>query len=93
MQQLVLDFTRPGQLVCDPYAGGGTTLIAAKTLGRTYLGWEISEEAVKLGHKALRQTKEQLNIERLLTPVKPSGRRNTSPQPKAEQLGLGIEDS
>ena len=31
----------PGGTVCDPFAGGGTTLAAAKALGRNYLGFEI----------------------------------------------------
>src|SRR5262249_36183330 len=33
--------TRPGGLVVDPFAGSGTTLAAATSLGRPYLGIEI----------------------------------------------------
>lgn len=39
--------TDPGDLVLDPFAGAGNTLIAAKKLGRRYLGFDISEEYVK----------------------------------------------
>lgn len=35
--------TEPGQLVCDPYAGSGTTGKAAAELGRSFIGAEISE--------------------------------------------------
>ena len=35
--------TQPGQLVCDPFCGGGTTCVAAKQLGRDYLAFEINE--------------------------------------------------
>jgi DNA modification methylase len=31
-------------LVIDPYAGSGTTLVAAKLLGHNYVGIEISDE-------------------------------------------------
>jgi DNA modification methylase len=31
----VAEFTRPGELVVDPFAGFGTTLVVAERLGRT----------------------------------------------------------
>jgi site-specific DNA-methyltransferase (adenine-specific) len=40
MRALVRDYTRPGDLVCDPCAGGGTTLIAAEIEGRRAVGAE-----------------------------------------------------
>ena len=40
MQQLVADFTDPDDLVLDPFAGSGTTAIAALMLGRRFVGWE-----------------------------------------------------
>jgi site-specific DNA-methyltransferase (adenine-specific) len=41
MQQLVRDYSRPGDLVCDPCAGGATTLIAAAIEGRRAVGAEL----------------------------------------------------
>jgi hypothetical protein len=34
-----------GGLVVDPFAGGGTTLVAAKKLGLKYIGYEVAQEA------------------------------------------------
>lgn len=36
--------SNPGDLVLDPFAGSGTTLVVAKKLGREYLGFELSED-------------------------------------------------
>ena len=41
MRALVRDYSRPGDLVCDPCAGGGTTLRAAQREGRRSIGAEI----------------------------------------------------
>lgn len=40
-RDLIISFTNPGDLVYDPMAGSGTTLKAAKDLGRNYIGSEI----------------------------------------------------
>lgn len=44
MRALVCDYTRPGDLVCDPCAGGATTLIAAAIEGRRAVGAEMDPQ-------------------------------------------------
>lgn len=44
MRAIVRDYSRPGDLVCDPYAGGGTTLLAAMQEGRRAIGSEMDPE-------------------------------------------------
>jgi site-specific DNA-methyltransferase (adenine-specific) len=41
MRAIVRDYSRPGDLVCDPCAGGGTTLLAAAMEGRRAIGAEL----------------------------------------------------
>lgn len=41
MRAIVRDYSRPGDLVCDPCAGGATTLLAAAIEGRRAIGSEM----------------------------------------------------
>src|SRR5579864_12273 len=47
-RQIVLAFSNPGDLVFDPFMGGGTTLVEARALGRKAIGTDISSLAVFL---------------------------------------------
>lgn len=44
MEALVRDFTDPGETILDPFAGSGTTLVAARRLGRDAIGWEMDPD-------------------------------------------------
>ena len=41
LKPIIEAFTRPGELVMDPFAGSGSTLVAAQDTGRDFLGIEI----------------------------------------------------
>ena len=40
MQEILGDFTRAGQVVCDPFMGSGTTGVACLRMGRKFVGVE-----------------------------------------------------
>jgi site-specific DNA-methyltransferase (adenine-specific) len=56
MQALIELTTQPGQLVFDPFAGSGSTLVAAKSLGRSYLGIEENAQYAAVAAKRLKST-------------------------------------
>lgn len=47
-RQIVVAFSNPGDLVFDPFMGGGTTLVEARALGRRGAGTDISSLSVFL---------------------------------------------
>jgi site-specific DNA-methyltransferase (adenine-specific) len=55
MRAIVRDYTRPGDLVVDPYAGGGTTLLAAAMEGRRAIGAELDPETFEKAVARLRR--------------------------------------
>ena len=41
-------FSEPGELVCDPFLGGGTTAVAAQRAGRRFVGCDLDPGAVEV---------------------------------------------
>lgn len=52
-------WSRPGDLVCDPYAGSGTTMIAAFLLGRLFVGSEMMKDYHAMAIRWLAEEKEE----------------------------------
>lgn len=54
LRRIIADYSKPGDVVCDPTAGGGTTLIAALMEGRQAIGSEVDEDTWKMAAERLR---------------------------------------
>lgn len=53
MRALIKDYTLPGDLICDPFAGSGTTLLAAAIEGRRAIGAERDPKTFDLAVRRL----------------------------------------
>lgn len=53
MADIVGRFSKPGDLILDPFLGGGTTGSVAVTMGRKFVGIDISSESVETARARL----------------------------------------
>lgn len=59
MRELVADFTQPGDVVCDPFMGSGTTGVACAQLGRRFVGIERDERWFDLACRRIEEAYRQ----------------------------------
>lgn len=58
LERLILMTTDAGDIVLDPFIGTGTTAVAAKQLGRKYIGIEIDSHYVSIAEKNIKASRE-----------------------------------
>lgn len=60
MSYLITLVSKQGDIILDPFAGSGTTLVAAKQLRRKYIGIEMTEEYIPIIKARLKNIQEIL---------------------------------
>lgn len=55
MRWIIDKHSKPNDIILDPFAGSGTTCVAAKQLGRQWIGIEINPDYCKIADERLRQ--------------------------------------
>jgi site-specific DNA-methyltransferase (adenine-specific) len=62
MEKLVQEFSDPRETICDPFAGAGSTGVAALYLGRHFVGWELQEQFHAAATARLDGAREQVRL-------------------------------
>lgn len=62
MSELVADFTQPGELICDPFMGSGTTGVAAVMAGRRFVGIELNPTYFDVACRRIEDAQRQGNL-------------------------------
>jgi len=62
--RIILSSTQPNDIVFDPFAGTGTTLVTAYQLSRHSIGIEIDPKNAKLIHKRLEEIRDADDVEK-----------------------------
>ena len=63
LAKVILASTNPGDLILDPFAGSGTTAVAAKKLGRDFVAIEADEDYCLIAAKRLEMAKRETSIQ------------------------------
>ncbi len=63
LERLILMTTDEGDIILDPFNGTGTTVIAAKRLGRKYIGIELDKQYVTIAEEKLRNVRRDSHID------------------------------
>jgi hypothetical protein len=82
LQQLVEDYSRPGDVVADPVCGAGTAGVAARRLGRVFVGGDADEARASRSAERIAATREQL-----LVPLVSDGRQVIAQQACLPEVG------
>ena len=53
LMPLVMAFSQIGDVILDPFAGSGSTAVAAAMLGRQYIAIELNEEYARIARSRL----------------------------------------
>ncbi|WZY00352.1 site-specific DNA-methyltransferase [Bacillus sp. FSL W7-1360] len=61
---LIKTYTNPGDLVLDSCMGSGTTAVAAKQLGRDFIGFEMEKDYVKMANDRLENTVQGASLQK-----------------------------
>ena len=55
MEAIILEYTKPGDLILDPYMGAGPIAVAAQIHNRRYIGIELETKYCETAVKRLSQ--------------------------------------
>ena len=64
LERLILMITDEGDIVLDPFVGTGTTAVAAKKLGRKYIGFDLDDEYKRISENNLKKIQPDSKIDK-----------------------------
>jgi DNA modification methylase len=91
-RRLIKFYTYPGSTILDPFCGSGTTAVAAKMLGRHYIGYDISQEYIDIANRRLAEVDTLRDMRPTDKPQKQKRKRVQTAQEDSMPLLLPIAE-
>ena len=96
-QRLIRIYTHPGDTVLDPFMGSGSTIVAARTLARNGIGFELNKDYVDLAKRRLHHAKWGSHIQDTTSQQNLLNIGNDTPSskkelPKSKEADIHMED-
>ena len=89
LARIIRASSNPGEVVLDPFAGSGTTVVVAKKLARRWLGFDVSSDYVSHMKKRLKKTRIGDDLDGVENPLKSAPK--TSAGKRRTELGKGSQ--
>jgi len=65
LERIILMSSDENDIILDPFMGTGTTAIAAKRLGRNFIGFELDEKYVEIANQKIKSERFKSNIDNI----------------------------
>ena len=62
IRTLIVNSSREGEVVCDPFMGSGTTAVACIKENRRYIGFEIDSKYYEISQRRIEVERAQLEM-------------------------------
>jgi DNA modification methylase len=72
---IIRRYSSAGEIILDPFLGGGTTVIESWLLGRKSIGLDISPNAISISKTRIEEMSEKAELEKLNLSLKPTIRK------------------
>jgi hypothetical protein len=87
LERIIRASSNPGDIVLDPFAGSGTTLVAAERLKRSWIG---SDESLLASSIALSRVRQEVNLDRVALEGFPADTRAALRLRRVEPMAFGM---
>jgi len=62
MKWIIEKYSKPDDLILDPFAGSGSTCVAAELMGRRYIGIEQDSKYCEIARKRIQEAKDSMGL-------------------------------
>lgn len=86
LANLISSVTKPGDLILDPFAGSGSTLVAAKKTGRRFIGIELDDDYFVTAQRRIEEVPGMSRLKQFVTRLRRPDTREVAVAQVSDQV-------